>query len=191
MGIPVGVFPRFMNTLIGNLVSALFSGYPREIDLVFNLPGIHHDHMNQVLVNGGIEALKTDGAEKINTVSLTEIKLGMFNTGIVPNLGMQQKQSFFPSGIPDPENNIFPHPQLTAAMRTNIMVFHVKKGNGMCSSQVTTSHRPCQLKLYIYICENHPSTDSVTYPFKFENCMGYGLSEFRLHSAKTGKLSHF
>jgi xanthine dehydrogenase accessory factor len=140
-----------MNTLIGNLVSALFSGYPREIDLVLILLGIHHDHMNQVLVNGGIEALKTDGAEKINPVTLTEIKLGMFNTGIVPNLGMQQKQSFFPPCIPDPENNIFPHPQLTAAIRTNIMVLHVVKGDRKWSPQDTKSHRSCQLNRYIYM----------------------------------------
>jgi hypothetical protein len=44
--------------------------------------------MNQVLVNGGIQALITDGTEKIDPVTFMEFKLGMFDASIVSNFGM-------------------------------------------------------------------------------------------------------
>ena len=79
MCIPVRVLTGFTNTFIRYLIGTAFPGNPRKIDLMLLLLRIDHDDMNEVLVNGGIEALKTDGAEKINPVPLAEIKPGMLD----------------------------------------------------------------------------------------------------------------
>jgi hypothetical protein len=86
---------------------------------------VDHENVHEVLINGGIKTLKTDGAIKIDTVPFAELEPRMLDAGIIPNFRMQQKEALFPSGIPDPENDIFTDFQMSAAMGTNVMVIHL------------------------------------------------------------------
>jgi len=84
--------------------------------------------MNKIFINSGSQALKANGAEKIDLITFAEFKPGMFDAGIISNFGMQKKQSFISFCILDPENDILPDPQVAAAMWTNVMVLHDEKG---------------------------------------------------------------
>ena len=88
MGVPVGVFTRGPDTFIRNLVSTLFAGYAGEIDLMLIAALVDHQYMDQIFVNGSIQALMAEGTEKIDPVSLPQFHLRMLDTCIVPNLRM-------------------------------------------------------------------------------------------------------
>jgi hypothetical protein len=104
------MFSSFLNPFFGNLIRAPFSGNPGKIDLMLLSFRIDHNDMNEILVYGGIQALITNRAEKIDTFPFTKFKLGMLKAGIISYFRMQQKQSFFPAGISYPENNVLPDP---------------------------------------------------------------------------------
>jgi hypothetical protein len=124
MCIPVGVNPSLPHSLFRYLVGDLLAGYTGKIDFTFDAIRFDHDHTNQVFIDGSIKMLHTKGAKEINPFAFQEMKIGMFNAGIISNLRMQKKQTFFSSRVADLEHDEISNPQMSPAMRTNIMIIH-------------------------------------------------------------------
>jgi hypothetical protein len=91
MRIPVGVFTSGLHPDLGYLIGAFFTGNTREIDFVLHSTLVHHDHVDQVFIDGSVQVLETKRTEEIYSLSFLEIKLGMLDAGIIPDFGMQEQ----------------------------------------------------------------------------------------------------
>jgi hypothetical protein len=117
LGIPEGLLTCFNDILPGNPEGTLFACDTGEIDFLLLMLSIGHDHMNQVFIDGSIQALQTHWTEKIDSFALVTMNMGMLYARIIAHFRMEQKQSFFSSRVPYLENNVFPNLQMSPAVR--------------------------------------------------------------------------
>jgi hypothetical protein len=128
MRIPVGMFTCGFHPHFRNLVGTSLACDSGKIDFMLHTFLIDHDHMDKVFIDGGIQVLKAKRTEKVNALAFLELEIGVLHAGIVTHFGMQKQQSLFSPGITNFEYYMIPHPQVPPAMRTQIMIFHLRFG---------------------------------------------------------------
>jgi hypothetical protein len=125
IGITVRVLPGSRDEFItGYLIGTSFTGNAREINIVFLLILVDHDHMDQIFIELGLQVMLAHGTVKIDRIPGHHLEGRMFDTGIITDLRVQQNQSLFVLPVLGRQYDIIPDHQVAVAFRTNIILLH-------------------------------------------------------------------